>query len=243
MFQLGAQNVGDPLGKHFLRYINSKVLRPTRHIDEFFILLEALKTTKFWTNYTCVDPFFIYYCSSSKPGYCEVLLWHVFRKRFESELPVWYESDDGPRLGAIAPAIVPAGTVSRRSVHKLWVTLTNESVGHWGTNRIGTGIKSLVQAPEGCVLVGADVDSQEQWLAGLFGDASHAATFAASSRHPGLTPFSNMMLAGSKAEGTDLHTVVANQLQIDRGQAKVSFAVQSVPLPAEIPFLTILFRR
>ncbi|EYB88112.1 hypothetical protein Y032_0252g225 [Ancylostoma ceylanicum] len=186
---LGAQNVGDPLGKHFLRYINSKVLRPTRHIDEFFILLEALKTTKFWTNYT---------------------------KRFESELPVWYESDDGPRLGAIAPAIVPAGTVSRRSVHKLWVTLTNES----GTNRIGTGIKSLVQAPEGCVLVGADVDSQEQWLAGLFGDASHAATFAASSRHPGLTPFSNMMLAGSKAEGTDLHTVVANQLQIDRGQAK-----------------------
>lgn len=49
-----------------------------------------------------------------------------------------------------------------------------------GTNRIGTGIKSLVQAPEGCVLVGADVDSQEQWLAGLFGDASHAATFGMS---------------------------------------------------------------
>ncbi|KAK5966592.1 hypothetical protein GCK32_016060 [Trichostrongylus colubriformis] len=45
------QNVGDPLGKHFLRYIDSKVLRPTRHVHEFFILLEALKTTKFWTNY------------------------------------------------------------------------------------------------------------------------------------------------------------------------------------------------
>ncbi|KIH58971.1 hypothetical protein ANCDUO_10812 [Ancylostoma duodenale] len=29
------------------------------------------------------------------------------------------------------------------------------------------------------------------------------------------------MLAGSKAEGTDLHTVVANQLHIDRGQAKL----------------------
>ncbi|ETN86714.1 hypothetical protein NECAME_16189 [Necator americanus] len=140
---LGAQNVGDPLGKHFLRYIDSKVLRPTRHVEEFFVLLEALKSTKFWTNYA---------------------------KRFESEIPVWYNSKAAPRLGAIAPAIVSAGTVSRRSVHKLWVTLTNES----GTNRIGTGIKSLVQAPEGSVLVGADVDSQEQWLAGLFGDASHA---------------------------------------------------------------------
>ncbi|KAK6734246.1 hypothetical protein RB195_017804 [Necator americanus] len=186
---LGAQNVGDPLGKHFLRYIDSKVLRPTRHVEEFFVLLEALKSTKFWTNYA---------------------------KRFESEIPVWYNSKAAPRLGAIAPAIVSAGTVSRRSVHKLWVTLTNES----GTNRIGTGIKSLVQAPEGSVLVGADVDSQEQWLAGLFGDASHASALPSSSRHPGLTPFSNMMLAGSKANGTDLHTVVANQLHIDRGQAK-----------------------
>lgn len=44
---------------------------------------------------------------------------------------------------------------------------------------------------------------------------------AENARHPGLTPFSNMMLAGSKADGTDLHTVVANQLKIDRGQAKV----------------------
>ncbi|KAJ1356594.1 hypothetical protein KIN20_014326 [Parelaphostrongylus tenuis] len=122
----GAQNVGDPLGKHFLRYIESKVLRPTRHKDEFFVLLEALKTTKFWTNYA---------------------------KRFEAEIPLWYDSSDGSRVGAIAPAIIPAGTVSRRSVHKLWVTLTNES----GSDRIGTGIKGLVQAPNGSVLVGADV--------------------------------------------------------------------------------------
>ena len=70
--------------------------------------------------------------------------------------------------GAIAAAVVPAGTVSRRSVHKLWVTLTNQSTGHV----IGTGIKAMVQAPEGFRLVGADVDSQEQWLAALYGDAS-----------------------------------------------------------------------
>ncbi|KAK6019759.1 hypothetical protein OSTOST_14596 [Ostertagia ostertagi] len=157
---LGGQNVGDPLGKHFLRYIDSKILRPTRHVDEFFVLLEAMKVTKFWTNYA---------------------------KRVESEIPVWYETNEGPRLGAIAPAIIPAGTVSRRSVHKLWVTLTNES---------------------------------EQWLAGLFGDASHAKALPECARQPGLTPFSNMMLAGSKSDGTDLHSVVANQLKIDRSQAK-----------------------
>ncbi|WKX96444.1 hypothetical protein Q1695_012690 [Nippostrongylus brasiliensis] len=187
---LGSDNVGDPLGKHFLRYIDSKLLRPTRYVDEFFVLLEALKTTKFWTNYA---------------------------KRVESEIPVWYNSDDdAARIGAIAPAIIPTGTVSRRSVHKLWVTLTNES----GTARIGTGIKNLVQAPKGKVIVGADVDSQEQWLAGLFGDASFAKSFPESARRPGMTPFSNMMLAGSKSDGTDLHSVVAKQLKIDRGQAK-----------------------
>uniref|UniRef100_A0A158P737 DNA-directed DNA polymerase n=1 Tax=Angiostrongylus cantonensis TaxID=6313 RepID=A0A158P737_ANGCA len=130
---------------------------------------------------------------------------------------MWYDSNDKSRVGAIAPAIIPAGTVSRRSVHKLWVTLTNES----GNDRIGTGIKALVQAPSGSVLVGADVDSQEQWLAGLFGDASHASAFPESYRRPGLTPFSNMMLAGSKADGTDLHSVVANRLKIDRNSAKV----------------------
>ncbi|KJH42370.1 hypothetical protein DICVIV_11652 [Dictyocaulus viviparus] len=187
---LGSQNVGDPLGKHFLRLIESQILRPTRHEEEFFVLLDALKTTKFWTNYA---------------------------KRFEAEIPVWYEANNGSKLGAIAPAVVPAGTISRRSVHKLWVTLTNES----GNARIGTGIKSLVQAPSGEVVIGADVDSQEQWLAALFGDASYAKAFPERYRRPGVTPFSNMMLAGSKANGTDLHSIVAKQLKIDRDQAKV----------------------
>ena len=38
-------------------------------------------------------------------------------------------------------------------------------------NRIGSELKSLVRAPPGYVLVGADVDSQELWIASILGDA------------------------------------------------------------------------
>jgi len=36
---------------------------------------------------------------------------------------------------------------------------------------IGSDLKSMVQCTDGWNLVGADVDSQEQWLAALFGDS------------------------------------------------------------------------
>lgn len=57
-----------------------------------------------------------------------------FSERINEEISTWYEDsppieDGAPSQGVIAPAICPAGTVSRRSVHKLWVTLTNATVG------------------------------------------------------------------------------------------------------------------
>lgn len=42
---------------------------------------------------------------------------------------------------------------------------------------IGKGIKNMIQAPRGYKIVGADVDSQEQWLAAVFGDSSVAKIF------------------------------------------------------------------
>uniref|UniRef100_A0A1I7XB20 DNA-directed DNA polymerase n=1 Tax=Heterorhabditis bacteriophora TaxID=37862 RepID=A0A1I7XB20_HETBA len=190
----GSGNVGDPLSKHFFRDIDEDVLRPTRFKDEFSVLLESLKTTRFWTNYRY---FFTNIYVQLLYVYSLVVLLYAFNcfsKRFDAEIPVWYDniSEEGMENGAIAPAIVPTGT----------------------------GIKSMVQAPAGYRLVGADVDSQEQWIAGLFGDASYAKALDPADRHPGLTPFSNMMLAGSKSDGTDLHTVVAKELHINRGQAK-----------------------
>lgn len=41
-------------------------------------------------------------------------------------------------------------------------------------DRIGSELKSLVRAPPGYSLVGADVDSQELWIASILGDAQFA---------------------------------------------------------------------
>lgn len=122
------------------------------------MVLDSLQTTQFWTSY-------------SERYRAEVTIWDP-EKTWKVQKPN-SEDSESPEFttmmeGAIAAAVVPAGTISRRSVHKLWVTLTNQSTGHV----IGTGIKAMVQAPRGYRLVGADVDSQEQWLAALYGDAA-----------------------------------------------------------------------
>lgn len=41
-------------------------------------------------------------------------------------------------------------------------------------DRVGSELKSMVQSPPGYHFVGADVDSQELWLAALFGDSHFA---------------------------------------------------------------------
>ncbi|GMS85184.1 hypothetical protein PENTCL1PPCAC_7359, partial [Pristionchus entomophagus] len=201
----GKGNVGYPIGKDFMGDIEQKVIRATRHEDLFDAYVQSIKTTTFWKS---------------------------FRERYSDELPIWYNgegvgADSGSKSdresvvvsmeGVIAPSICPAGTVSRRSVHKLWVTATNSNE----DSRIGTGLKSMVQAHSGTLFVGADVDSQEQWIAGLYGDASASERLAPSVRSPGCSPFSNMMLAGSKSDNSDLHSVIARDMGISRHAAKV----------------------
>ena len=64
--------------------------------------------------------------------------------------------------------------VLRRAVEKTWLTASNAKV-----DRIGSELKCYVRAPPGYHLVGADVDSQELWLASVLGDAEigdHGAT-------------------------------------------------------------------
>ena len=42
------------------------------------------------------------------------------------------------------------------------------------TDRVGSELKAMVQCPPGYHFVGADVDSQELWIAAIFGDAHFA---------------------------------------------------------------------
>jgi DNA polymerase gamma 1 len=110
--------------------------------------------------------------------------------------------------GYILPQVIPMGTVTRRAVENTWLTASNAK-----TTRVGSELKAMVKAPPGYSFVGADVDSEELWIASLLGDAIFQI-------HGG-NAIGFMTLEGSKAAGTDLHSRTASILGISRNHAKV----------------------
>lgn len=108
----------------------------------------------------------------------------------------------------ILPQIIPMGTITRRSVENTWLTASNAK-----PNRVGSELKSMVTAPKGYCFVGADVDSEELWIASLVGDAQF--------KLHGGNAIGFMTLEGTKAAGTDLHSRTASILGISRNDAKV----------------------
>jgi DNA polymerase gamma 1 len=110
--------------------------------------------------------------------------------------------------GYILPQVIPMGTVTRRAVENTWLTASNAK-----NNRVGSELKSMVKAPPGYCFVGADVDSEELWIASLVGDAQF--------KLHGGNAVGFMTLEGTKAAGTDLHSRTASILGITRNDAKV----------------------
>lgn len=142
--------------------------------------------------------------------------WISARDRIMSQMVV-YESDGakGPEqveshseTGYILPQVIPMGTVTRRAVENTWLTASNAK-----ENRVGSELKSMVKAPPGYCFVGADVDSEELWIASLVGDAQF--------KLHGGNAVGFMTLEGTKAAGTDLHSRTAGILGITRNDAKV----------------------
>ncbi|KAJ8729040.1 hypothetical protein PYW07_006736 [Mythimna separata] len=79
--------------------------------------------------------------------------------------------------------------------------------------RVGSELRAMVQAPPGHSFVGADVDSQELWIAALLGDSTLGLC--------GGSAFGWAVLAGDKARRTDLHSLTATAAQVSRDHAKV----------------------
>jgi DNA polymerase gamma 1 len=117
-------------------------------------------------------------------------------------------TDPEDEQGFILPQVIPMGTITRRAVENTWLTAANAK-----SNRVGSELKSMVTAPPGYSFVGADVDSQELWIASLVGDASF--------KIHGGNAIGFMTLEGTKAAGTDLHSRTASILGISRNDAKV----------------------
>lgn len=118
------------------------------------------------------------------------------------------EGSENANRGYILPQVIPMGTITRRAVENTWLTASNAKA-----NRVGSELKSMIKAPQGYCFVGADVDSEELWIASLLGDAQFQL-------HGG-NAIGFMTLEGTKAAGTDLHSRTAKILGISRNDAKV----------------------
>ncbi|XP_072945255.1 DNA polymerase subunit gamma-1, mitochondrial [Epargyreus clarus] len=179
--------VGNPLAKDFLNMFSQNVL--TAQGNEAEKVLSFGRMMSYWRNN---------------------------RERVMGQQVVWLPPDvlpgdlrgDGRRYGAIVPQVVVCGTLTRRASEPTWMTASNAH-----KERIGSELRAMVQSPPGYKFVGADVDSQELWIAALLGDSSIGLC--------GGTPFGWAVLAGDKSRQTDLHSLTAKAASINRDHAKV----------------------
>ena len=118
------------------------------------------------------------------------------------------ESPEG--FPVCVPAIVTTGTISRRAADSTWQCAPNAKKG-----RIGTELKTMIEAPKGYKIVGADIDGQEAWIASLFSDTLMG--------YCGSSSFGLTMLVGIKSQKTDVHSVIATLAGIGRTLAKNIF--------------------
>lgn len=182
-----SKNVGNPLAKDFINKFSENVLSGEGQIPERII--EIARMLSYWRNN---------------------------RDRIMGQVVAWLPQTSLPKhlhnteldYGAIIPQVVVCGTLTRRAMEPTWMTASNSKL-----ERVGSELRGMVQAPAGYKIVGADVDSQELWIASVLGDSG--------SKIHGATPFGWMTLSGSKANGTDLHTITAKAIGISRDHAKV----------------------
>ncbi|KAJ3416849.1 DNA-directed DNA polymerase gamma mip1 [Chytridiales sp. JEL 0842] len=162
--------------------------------------------------------------TSKYPSAKEILLkhtrcsyWISARQRVQGQLVVQpkpkegleplYDANDKP-IHIILPQTVVMGTVTRRAVERTWMTAANAK-----GNRIGSELKTLIRAPKGYEIVGADVDSEELWICSAMGDAQFGIH--------GATPLGFQALQGSKSKRTDIHSATGDIVGISRDIAKV----------------------
>jgi DNA polymerase gamma 1 len=136
-----------------------------------------------------------------------VAYWTSVRSRVREQNIETVETSEGNKFKLIVPASVPHNTSTNRAGENLWLTVPDPKY-----DKIGSEIKTRVQAPEGYVFVQSDFDAQEAVVASIFADSYH--------KIAGSTQFSHSILAGSKDDGTDMHSMTAKAIGITRAIAK-----------------------
>ncbi|KAI5956828.1 MIP1 [Candida jiufengensis] len=179
------------LSKNYMRYFEDGTL--TSEYDYAQKILKLNSEASYWMgNRTRIMDQFVVYNDEKK------------NKFFETKK----ESQNHKNVGLIIPNLASMGTITRRATENTWLTASNAK-----KNRIGSELKSLIEAPKGYCFVGADVDSEELWIASLVGDSMFEI-------HGG-SALGWMTLEGEKSQKTDLHSKTAQILQISRNDAKI----------------------
>ena len=135
--------------------------------------------------------------------------WTSVRKRVMDRIFVEVDNPHGKNPMLSMPEIIAHGTVTRRTVESLMVTMCSTK-----PHRVGTELKTRIECPDGWKVVGADFDGQELQIASIYADAWEGGFVGAS-------PMSHTVLSGSKEKGTDAHTKLATAVDIDRDTAKI----------------------
>ena len=136
-----------------------------------------------------------------------VAYWTSVRSRVREQNIMSCKTPHGKKFNLIVPASVPHNTSTNRAGENLWLTVPDPKY-----DKIGSEIKTRVQAPEGYVFVESDFDAQEAVVASIFSDSYH--------KIAGSTQFSHSILAGSKDDGSDMHSMTAKAIGISRAIAK-----------------------
>lgn len=181
------------MSKSYLKYFDSGILSSHYEYAKEILSLNSMASYWMGNRNRIMDQFVIYQDPENKKN--------LFFQTAEQQAL-------NPEMGIIIPKFVTMGTITRRATENTWLTASNAK-----SDRIGSELKSLVEAPKGFVFVGADVDSEELWIASLIGDSKYLV-------HGGC-PLGWMTLEGEKSEKTDLHLKTAEILGISRNDAKV----------------------
>lgn len=175
----GEVNCGNPLAKDYLVYIDNGMLRSE-------------------------DP----RCKELLAKAASISYWISVRSRVLDDVLVNSVPMSTGKLQLVSiPMQVIHGTVTRRAVEKLWLTVCSSK-----RNRVGSELKAKVTCPKGYSFLQADFDSEEQRLGALLGDSVLGLH--------GSTPMGRITIFGTKENRDDAHWVLALQMEILRDVAK-----------------------
>lgn len=135
----------------------------------------------------------------------KVSYWTSVRSRVLEQLPM--PALDNPNVTIIIPQTIPHNTATNRAGEHLWLTVPDPK-----PDKIGSEVKTRVQIESPYTFVSSDYDGQESVVASIFADSVY--------KIAGSTQFGHAVLAGSKDDQTDMHSVTAKVIGISRSVAK-----------------------